>query len=231
MSKKRRTPRAPRKTGHRRRVGSPFLAAMLIASPVTTARATPKAAAAHIATADPTSLLWRDIGLEGVLDIDVFAAGLQSVERHGLKPRMLAIADMRQPSTAKRLYVIDLEARRLVLRTWVAHGQGSGNLMAERFSNRDGSRATSLGLYQVGASIRSPKHGPALLLDGLDRGQNDHARAREVIMHSADYVSAGYIAKHGSLGRSWGCPAVPRDEMNRIISLLANDGLLYVYGG
>jgi hypothetical protein len=174
--------------------------------------------------------LYHEIGLDGMLDSAVFVAGYQSLERHGLHARVLAIADMTQPSTAKRLYVVDMVAKRLVLRTWVAHGQNSGGLVAQRFSNRDGSHQTSLGLYQVGAKIRSGKHGPALLLRGLDKGRNDKARAREVIIHGADYVSARFIAAHGRLGRSWGCPAVPNEDMPKVIDLLADGGLLYVYG-
>jgi hypothetical protein len=204
---------------------------MLLASPLSTVKAAPKPLSSHPAKASPADFLYREIGLEGMLDLRVFAASLASVERHGLKPRMLAIADMSQPSTAKRLYIIDLDTKRLVLRTWVAHGQGSGELTAAHFSNRDGSHATSLGLYQIGAELISPKHGPALMLEGLDHGANDKARSREVIIHSADYVSAEFIAKHGQLGRSWGCPAVPRDQIGQIITLLAGNGLLYVYGG
>lgn len=154
---------------------------------------------------------------------------LKRVERSNEKAHVLAIADMSQPSTAKRLYVIDLERKVLLLRTYVAHGQNTGELMAERFSNTHGSHQTSLGLYRVGAEIVSPKHGPALLLHGLDKGVNDQALAREVIIHGADYVSESFIDKHGRLGRSWGCPAVTRESMKSMIDLLANGGLLYIY--
>ena len=102
--------------------------------------------------------------------------------------------------------------------------------MAERFGNSDGSHQTSLGLYRVGARIESPKHGAALLLDGLDRGVNDKARSREVIIHAAPYVSADFVARQGRLGRSWGCPAVSAADMPKMIELLRDGGLLYVYG-
>lgn len=181
---------------------------------------------------DSPDVIYDDADLAGIIDRDVFEAAYQSVEAHGLETNRgtLAIADMSQPSTAKRFVLVDLRSHELILRTWVAHGAGSGGLMAKRFSNRDGSHATSLGLYRVGSRIASPKHGAALLLEGLDKGVNDRARRREVIVHGADYVSKRYIAQTGRLGRSWGCPAVPRAEMKRVISALEGDGLLYVYG-
>ncbi len=210
-------------------VVTPLLASIvgLVTPPHVGARGAPYSVVVTETSADA---LYREVGLTGLLESKVFAAGYSQMERHGLHARMLAIADMTQPSTAQRLVVVDLEQKRVVLRTWVAHGQKSGELMAERFSNRDGSHQTSLGLYRVGTEIASPKHGRALLLHGLDQGVNDRARSREVIIHGADYVSARTIAATGRLGRSWGCPAVPREEMARVIELLADDGLLYVAG-
>lgn len=143
---------------------------------------------------------------------------------------LIAVADMTRPSTEKRLFIIDPIAREVLLNTWVAHGQNTGELMAERFSNKHGSHQTSLGLYRVGMEIVSPKHGAALLLHGLDKGLNDQALAREVIIHGADYVSETFIQEHGRLGRSWGCPAVPRTDMARVIELLADGGLMYIHG-
>ena len=192
----------------------------------------PGAAASPTTNSHSPDFIYDDADLSGIIARKVFEAAYESIEAHGLQTNRgtLAIADMSQPSTAKRLVLVDLASHKLLLRTWVAHGSGSGGLMAERFSNQNGSHATSLGLYRVGARIVSPKHGAALLLDGLDRGLNDQARPREVILHSADYVSKRFIARTGQLGRSWGCPAVPRAEMKRVISALEGDGLLYVYG-
>ncbi len=181
--------------------------------------------------ASPANGLYERAKLSGIIKLEVLEAAYERIEDHGLNVTTgtLAIADMSQPSTAKRLVVIDLASQQVVLHTWVAHGQGSGGLMAEKFSNRHDSHQTSLGLYRVGERITSPKHGAALLLQGLDAGVNDQARAREVIIHGADYVSEQFIAQTGRLGRSWGCPAVPRGEMTRMISALANGGLLFVH--
>lgn len=179
---------------------------------------------------DAAATLYAEIGLADALPEQVFTASYRRAAQLGADQGMLAIADMSQPSTAKRFYIIDLAKKELVLRTWVAHGQGSGELHCTSFSNREGSHATSKGLYRVGAEIVSPKHGAALLLHGLDKGLNCQAQSREVIMHGADYVSADFIAQHGRLGRSWGCPAVSRAEMPRMIDLLADGGLLFVYG-
>jgi hypothetical protein len=179
----------------------------------------------------PAASLYREIGLGGLLDSTVFETALARASSYGIQPRVMAIVDMNRPSTEQRLFIVDLEKKQLELRTWVAHGQNSGELFATRFSNRDGSHQTSLGLYRVGSRITSPKHGAALLLEGLDRGINDNARAREIIVHGADYVSAAFIAAQGRLGRSWGCPAVPRKDMARVIQLLADGGLLYIHGG
>ena len=187
-------------------------------------------APSEAAVPSPAAALYDEMRLEGILDLNVFEAAYARVARTGAVSGRLAIADMSKPSTAERLVVLDLDTRALITRTWVAHGQGSGGLRAERFSNRHNSHQTSLGLYRVGQRITSRKHGAALLLEGLDHGVNDQARAREVIIHGADYVSAEFVARHGRLGRSWGCPAVPREEMAIMIESLADGGLLYIHG-
>lgn len=192
--------------------------------------APPTAVVVENAEALAADELYAELCLENELAQHVFAAGYRKMQKYGVSGKTLAIADMTQPSDAKRLYIIDLEKKELVLRTWVAHGQGSGERICRSFSNNEGSHQTSLGLYRVGAEIASPKHGRALLLHGLERGLNNNALSREVIMHGADYVSASFIALHGRCGRSWGCPAVSREHMPRMIDLLADGGLLYVHG-
>ena len=179
---------------------------------------------------DRDELLFRDCGLLGSMDEVVFVRALESRRAHRTGGAILAVADMSRPSTDKRLFIIDLDARELLLRTWVAHGRNSGELHCTSVSNRSGSLQTSKGLYRVGARIQSPKHGDALLLHGLDAGVNSAARSREIIIHGADYVGAAFIAQHGRLGRSFGCPAVAPEVMPQVMELLEGQ-LLYIFAG
>lgn len=186
----------------------------------------PPALEARVVEADA---LYTECALTGVLDAAAFRKAYLSRAAHHEKGSILAVADMTRPSSEKRLFVIDLAKKKLLLRTWVAHGKNSGELYCTSVSDRSGSLQTSKGLYRVGEKIISPKHGDALLLHGLDRGVNGHAEEREIIIHSADYVSAAFIAEHGRLGRSFGCPAVSREDLPYVMRLLANGGLLYVH--
>lgn len=188
----------------------------------------PKAAVTGDGPHAGADALFLDCGLGGVMEERTFRAALRSRNAHHLAGPVLAIADMTRPSTEKRLFIVDLEARKLLLQTWVAHGKNSGELYCERVSNISGSLQTSQGLYRVGEKILSPKHGDALLLEGLDPGLNSAALRREIIIHAADYVSADFIARHGRLGRSFGCPAVAPEVMPRVIDLLEGQ-LLYVF--
>lgn len=166
----------------------------------------------------------------GMIDQQAFVAAFTSMIRHEeVHRKILAIADMTLPSTEKRLYLIDMDRKKLLLNTWVAHGQNTGELYARHFSNKEGSHQSSKGLYAVGNRIISPKHGPALLLHGLDEGINCQAESREIIMHKADYVSKSFIEENGHLGRSWGCPAVSTEAMPHMLKHLTNKGLLYIH--
>ncbi|MFZ1687789.1 MAG: murein L,D-transpeptidase catalytic domain family protein [Flavobacteriales bacterium] len=175
------------------------------------------------------SALYHDCGLEGVLSDSVFSEAYARAAGQAQLTRVLAIADMSRPSTEKRLFLVDLQRHELLLRTWVAHGKGSGGPVCRTVSDEPGSLCTSAGLYRVGEQIMSPKHGDALLLDGLDRGMNGHAKEREIIIHAADYVSESFINANGQLGRSWGCPAVSHEAMRLLLALLPQGSLLYIH--
>ena len=127
----------------------------------------------------------------------------------------LAVIDYSLPSTSKRLWVFDLANDRLLYHELVAHGQGSGDNYATRFSNTENSHQTSLGLYRT-AETYTGGNGYSLRMDGLDPGFNDNARMRAIVIHGAWYANPDMIARQGRLGRSQGCPAL-REQVARVV--------------
>lgn len=140
----------------------------------------------------------------------------------------LAVIDFSRPSTDKRLWVFDLAQRKLLYREHVTHGQGSGGNMATAFSNVEGSYQTSLGLYRT-AETYIGGNGYSLRLDGLDRGFNDQARPRAIVMHGAWYANPDLIAKQGRLGRSQGCPALREGIARQVIDSIKGEQLVFHY--
>ncbi len=163
----------------------------------------------------------------------VLARALRSLEcgRPGKvrAARIFAVIDYALPSTARRLWIFDRKAPSLLLHDLVAHGRGSGDNYATSFSNTHGSLQSSLGLFYA-AEPYVGINGESLRLDGLDPGFNDAARDRAIVLHGAPYATEEFAARHGRLGRSWGCPAVPPEHATRVIEVLRNGGLLFVSG-
>lgn len=141
---------------------------------------------------------------------------------------ILSIADFTQPSTNKRLYVIDMLNGKLLFNSLVAHGRNTGGLMAKNFSNINSSNQSSLGFYKT-AETYTGKHGKSLRLDGLEAGFNSNARNRAVVIHAADYVSTATAKSLGYIGRSFGCPALPNDLCMPIINTIKNNNCLFIY--
>ena len=141
---------------------------------------------------------------------------------------LLTVIDYSRPSTEPRLFVIDIAADRLRFAERVAHGRGSGENETERFSNREGSHMTSLGVFRA-AEAYVGQHGVSLRLDGLEPGFNDRARARAIVVHGAGYVNQTIVAAQGRLGRSWGCPAVRREIARELIETIKQGSLVVAY--
>lgn len=158
----------------------------------------------------------------------VFDFALKGMQKMMDAKPILSIVDMSQPSSKKRLYVIDLMSRKLLFNTYVAHGRNSGQLTAMKFSNTNSSFQSSLGFYQTMGTYQG-KHGLSLQLKGLEKGFNDNAFSRAIVMHGADYVCEDFIRNTGRLGRSQGCPAVSNAESKPIIQAIKGGSCLFIY--
>jgi hypothetical protein len=183
-----------------------------------------------------------------VVRVDVTALRL-AAERAGLRPEVLRLAlaardravaggvparpvltviDYSLSSREHRLWVLDLGHARILAHELVAHGRGTGDDRAQRFSNRPGSLQSSLGTFVTGPVYRG-RHGLSLRLRGLDPGVNDRAEARAIVVHGAPYVNEAVAAKLGRLGRSQGCPALSPTAAARVIGLIRDGTILFAY--
>ena len=142
--------------------------------------------------------------------------------------RLLTVIDYSRASTQPRLWVLDLEHEQLLFEELVAHGRGSGENFATRFSNADGSHQTSLGLFRT-ADTYVGGNGYSLRLDGLEAGFNDRARERAIVMHGAPYVSNDNVRTVGRLGRSHGCPALRPSIARSVIDTIKQGSLVFAY--
>lgn len=169
------------------------------------------------------------------LDINVFRkaiTGFLNLKKDNMLPAtssMLTVVDLSKPSHEKRMWIVDVLNKTLVLNTWVAHGQGSGDDLASNFSNNNESHQSSLGFYLTD-DIYYGKHGRSLRLDGLDEGFNNAARSRDIVVHAAPYVSQQTINQLGRLGRSFGCPAVSPEVSDLVINTIKGKNVLFING-
>ena len=152
----------------------------------------------------------------------------QLKESGSIQKELLTIIDFSLSSNVKRLWVIDVATNTVLFHSLVAHGRNTGEEFANSFSNQAESYKSSLGFYVTG-EIYNGKHGKSLKLDGLEKGINDNARERAVVIHGADYVSQNFIKGNKRLGRSQGCPAIPVELNEKIINVIKDKSCLFIY--
>jgi hypothetical protein len=141
---------------------------------------------------------------------------------------IVSIIDFTKPSSEQRFYTIDLERQAVVFHSYVSHGKNTGENVATSFSNVVHSNQSSLGFYITGETYIGSK-GYSLKLDGIEEGINDKMRERAVVMHEADYVSESWIRKYGRLGRSQGCPALPKEISREVINTIKGRTVVFAY--
>lgn len=173
--------------------------------------------------------LYRSMQLEGAVNWKAFHQAVEGYYKIENRRRdVLTLIDFSRPSTDKRLFVFDMKQRKVLFSSVVSHGRNSGDTYATSFSNEYGSYKSSLGFYLTESTYQG-KNGYSLILNGLERGINDRARERAIVMHGAAYADPSVLAGGGRLGRSLGCPAVPQKLSRPIIDAIKGGSVMYIY--
>lgn len=159
---------------------------------------------------------------------DVLRLAMQALRCADPTAQRLAVIDFSLSSNDERLWVFDLNSRQLLFSELVSHGRGSGDAMASAFSNTPDSWQSSIGLFRTGNSYTG-RNGYSMRLEGLEEGVNDKAFERAIVVHGADYVSEDFISENGRLGRSHGCPAVPKEVAAPLIDSIKDNHYLFSY--
>ena len=191
-------------------------------------------ASKNAAFEEEVSLLYDQIELEqyGLAKkaFEYAYKGYLYLQEHHIIARnnILTICDFSQSSKNKRLYILDLDQKKVLINTYVAHGRNSGTEFAYTFSNNSRSHKSSLGFY-VTENTYFGDHGLSLKIHGLERGFNDRANGRAIVVHGSDYVGDDYLQGNPFNGRSFGCPAVPANESDAIIETIKDGSCFFIY--
>jgi hypothetical protein len=164
---------------------------------------------------------------KNVLKLALVAYNKASAKGTVKKP-VLTVIDYSLPSSKQRMWIFDLRKEKLLYNTYVAHGMNSGMSTPHHFSNKLSSKETSLGTYVTRDTYIGSK-GLSLNLQGLERGFNDNAYNRRVVIHGAWYVEPDFIKKSGRAGRSWGCPSIAKTLAKPVINTIKNGSVVFAY--
>ena len=174
---------------------------------------------------------FEQYGLQSEL-FEVALKAFKKAQSTGVTSKMVyTIVDLRMHSKEKRLWTVNMQTGELLFHEVTTHGRLSDinhDGFLDTVSNVPQSKQTSVGLYKT-AEVYTGSHGLSLRLDGLEKGFNDNARRRKIVIHGADYAGEEFIQKHGRLGRSLGCPSVSNDVSDELISVIKEGSLLFMY--
>lgn len=178
--------------------------------------------------AGETKRLYNELNLQNEIEYTAFEQAMTGYKKIESKKPILTLIDFSKPSTEERLYVINLDEKKVLFKTHVAHGKNSGGNYATSFSNKKGSNQSSLGFFLTEKTYQG-SNGYSLVINGLEKDINDKAKVRAVVIHGADYANPHFAKSTGRLGRSFGCPALPRDLTKPIIDVIKDGSLIYAY--
>lgn len=166
----------------------------------------------------------RPSGLKSTVATLAYHAHIKAKKQGITRSNILTIIDYSLPSSARRLWIVDLAHNKLLRNTVVSHGASTGSLYARSFSDQPGTHKSSLGVF-VTESTYNGHNGFSLRLKGLERGFNANAYSRAIVMHGAWYVKDG----QRSIGRSWGCPAIPAPLAHSVINTIKGGSVVFAY--
>ena len=174
--------------------------------------------------------VYDSLNIKNKIDYSIFQkAYLGYIQISHKNPGVLIIIDYTKPSNEERFYVLDLNKKKLVYSTRVAHSKNSGLEIPLEFSDDPNSYQSSLGFF-VTLGEYNGAYGYSLRLKGLEENINANAEDRAIVIHGGDIVEDEYIKKFGFAGRSLGCPVLPNSLTREIIDFIKHGRVLFIYG-
>ena len=174
--------------------------------------------------------VYDSLNIKGKIDYSIFQkAYLGYVQIPNKNPGVLVIIDYTKPSNEERFYVLDLNKKKLVYSTRVAHSKNSGLEIPLEFSDDPNSYQSSLGFFLTLGEYNGA-YGYSLRLKGLEENINANAESRAIVIHGGDIVNDEYIKKYGFAGRSLGCPVLPAALTKEIVNYIKHGRVLFIYG-
>jgi len=174
--------------------------------------------------------VYDSLNIKNKIDYSIFQkAYLGYVQISHKNPGVLIIIDYTKPSNEERFYVLDLNKKKPVYSTRVAHSKNSGLEIPLEFSDNPNSYQSSLGFF-VTLGEYNGAYGYSLRLKGLEENINANAEDRAIVIHGGDIVEDEYIKKFGFAGRSLGCPVLPNSLTREIIDFIKHGRVLFIYG-
>ena len=174
--------------------------------------------------------VYDSLNIKSKIDYSIFQkAYLGYVQIANKNPGVLIIIDYSKPSNEERFYVLDLNKKKLVYSTRVAHSKNSGLEIPLQFSDDPNSYQSSLGFFLTLGEYNGA-YGYSLRLKGLEENINANAEDRAIVIHGGDIVEDEYIKKFGFAGRSLGCPVLPHSLTREIIDFIKHGRVLFIYG-
>ena len=174
--------------------------------------------------------VYDSLNIKDKIDYSIFQkAYLGYIQIQNKNPGVLIIIDYTKPSNEERFYVLDLNKKKLVYSTRVAHSKNSGLEIPLEFSDDPNSYQSSLGFF-VTLGEYNGAYGYSLRLKGLEENINANAEDRAIVIHGGDIVEDEYIKKFGFAGRSLGCPVLPHSLTRPVIDFIKHGRVLFIYG-